>query len=180
MKPRLQFLIAVYVLPLLFWGTLIAVALEIRPAHAAPAQLAADVQAWGVANNDCRGAPERNPACKRRDKIAQGLVRQGAIPAPHEMWVLPDELDAFAVIMERCQVQAETSPLSFYDGLITSVMMELRAKLSDRTLFAIWNADERLIAKTWPMAYALALMGMRQLDRNYSRNNDVTLQLDRK
>ena len=132
------------------------------------------VPQWEHLNDACRGAqilPEKNPDCRKRDNIARALIKQGWLPANHEVWISPAQQQWFAQVLRQYDDQAREN-LYAADSLMPALLVSLRMKLQDDQIFAIWNEHRPAIQVYAPFGAALMTSMMQKLALIYARSND--------
>lgn len=141
------------------------------------------VQEWQIANMVCQDAPiiektgKTNPACKARDKMSDSLIRKGWMPANHAIWLSPEQQTWFGVVMRDFDRQAAANPLDSFD-MMPAMLTELRRKLTDVQIFAIWNEQRPAIQAYAPYGAAIMMSLMKRLAMTYSRSNDPRYTLE--
>lgn len=141
------------------------------------------VQEWHIANMVCQDAPilrdsgKTNPACKARDKMSDSLIRKGWMPANHAIWLSPEQQTWFSVVMRDFDRQAAANPLESFD-MMPALLTELRRKLTDVQIFAIWNEQRPTIQAYAPYGAAIMTSLMKRLAQTYSRSNDPRYTLE--
>lgn len=140
-------------------------------------------QEWGIANEVCQGEPilrsngRDNPACKARDKLASGLIRKGWLPANHGVWLSPEQQAWFAEVLNQFDGQARANPAYSFD-MMPAMLMELRRKLNDAQIFAIWNEQRPVVQAYAPFGAAIMTSLMQRLAMTYVRKNDPRYTLE--
>lgn len=132
------------------------------------------VAQWEALNDACRGAqiqPEKNPSCRKRDNVALALIKQGWLPANHDVWVSPDQQTWFAQVLRRYDEQTREN-LYAADSLTPAMLIDLRRKLPDAQIFAIWNEHRPAIQAYAPFGAAVMTSMMQKLAMTYARKND--------
>ncbi len=132
------------------------------------------VSQWEALNDACRGAqilPEKNPDCRKRDSTARALIKQGWLPANHEVWISPAQQQWFAQVLRQYDDQAREN-LYASDSLMPALLISLRMKLHDEQIFAIWNEHRPAIQVYAPFGAALMTTMMQKLALTYARSND--------
>lgn len=180
MKVRYLFVFYTVLVPALFWGVLIALAWPMAARASMPTP---DVQAWYDASYACQGAPldmlgRTNPVCKQRDKMTQGLTRQGAVLCNHSVWLMREDLDHFSVVMRHYQAMAEANPLQLYD-MVPGILSDLRQRMTDEQIFAAWNLRAPVVRVQLPAAHVVMFAMMDKLAMHYARNPNPALHLER-
>ena len=141
------------------------------------------VQEWQIANMVCQDAPvlrdtgKINPACKARDKMSDSLIRKGWMPANHAIWLSPEQQTWFGVVMRDFDRQAVANPTMSFD-MMPAMLTELRRKLTDVQIFAIWNEQRPAIQAYAPYGAAIMTSLMKRLAMTYSRSNDPRYTLE--
>lgn len=141
------------------------------------------VQEWQIANMVCQDAPiiaktgKDNPACKARDKMSDSLIRKGWMPANHAIWLSPEQQTWFGVVMRDFDRQAAANPTLSFD-MMPAMLTELRRKLTDVQIFAIWNEQRPAIQAYAPYGAAIMTSLMKRLAMTYSRSNDPRYTLE--
>lgn len=141
------------------------------------------VQEWQIANIVCQESPiiaktgKDNPACKARDKMSDSLIRKGWMPANHAIWLSPEQQTWFGVVMRDFDRQAAANPHESFD-MMPAMLTELRRKLTDVQIFAIWNEQRPAIQAYAPYGAAIMTSLMKRLAMTYSRSNDPRYTLE--
>lgn len=138
---------------------------------------------WEAANNACQGEPilrsngRDNPACKARDKMSDSLTRKGWLQANHGVWISSEQQVWFSTTLREFDIQAMTNPGLSFD-MMPSMLFELRRKLPDAQIFAIWNEQRPAIQAYAPYGAAIMTSLMKRLAMSYSRSNDPRYTLE--
>lgn len=147
-----------------------------------PAQ-AQTVPQWESANEACQGEPvlrstgKTNPACRQRDGIAKALIKQGWLPANHGVWLSPAQQMWLGQVLNRIDAQARANLYAAHDSLMPMLLTELRRKLTDAQIFAVWNEQRPAIQAYAPFGAAIMTEMMRKLAMTYARTNDPRYQV---
>lgn len=137
----------------------------------------AQVLAWDRANDACRGEPllrsngKDNPACRERDALSRALQRQGYLRANHDVWLSPEQQNWFAQVLRTYDGQTREN-LYAAESIMPMMLTELRRKLTDDQIFAIWNEQRPAIQAYAPFGSALMTTLMRKLEMTYARTHD--------
>lgn len=137
---------------------------------------AQDLPSWDKLNESCQGAPLRangkdNPDCAARNRISSQLVRQGWQQANHNVWLSPDQLHFAGVTISKYDHQL-ASNLGEFNSLMPAQLVELRSKLTDAQIFAIWNLRQDDIRANAPYAGAMLEETIAKLAMHYARSGD--------
>lgn len=141
------------------------------------------VQEWQIANMVCQDAPiiaktgKDNPACLARDKMSDSLIRKGWMPANHAIWLSPEQQTWFGVVLRDFDRQAQANVAQSFD-MMPAMLTELRRKLTDVQIFAIWTEQRPAIQAYAPYGAAIMTSLMKRLAMTYSRSNDPRYTLE--
>lgn len=138
---------------------------------------------WERADAQCAGEPllrttgKTNPACRERDSIARALIKQGWLPCNHGVWLSPEQQKWFTLVLRDINAQASANIDQSY-GLMPLLLHELRQKLSDAQIFAIWNEQRPALQAYAPFGSAVMASMMQRLALTYARSNDPRYYLE--
>lgn len=139
------------------------------------------VPAWEKLNESCQGAPltkngKDNPACTERNKVAAQLADEGWMQARHGVWVSPEQQNFAGRIIAKYDGQLAMNAGAF-DSIMPALLVELRSKLTDAQIFAIWNERQYEIHANAPYGAAMLEEIMDKLAMHYARSGDPRLAL---
>lgn len=162
-----------------FLAYLLAVILALMIHESASAQPVA----WTQLNEQCQSEPilrvtdKTNPACKQRDTMSRSLIKQGWLPCAHGVWLSPEQQVWFGAVLNRMDAQARDN---FYavDTLVPMILTELRRKLTDAQIFAVWNEQRPAMQAYAPFGSMLMTSMMQKLAMHYARSNDPRYRLE--
>lgn len=164
---------------------IIATALALLSPTDAHAQ-GVDVPTWEKLNESCQGAPEvrstalpgnhykPNPDCAARNKLSSQMVRTGWEQANHGVWLSPDQLQFAGKVISKYDRQLSAN-MSEFDSLMPAQLLELRTKLTDAQIFAIWRLRQGAIRANAPYAGAMLDETIARLAVHYARSGDPRL-----
>lgn len=137
---------------------------------------------WAATNANCRGSQldvESSPQCKRRDELTVALRKKGYQLTNHDVWVSPDQKRYFDAVVLKAGMQAGANP-GFGESIMEGMLPELRAKMKDEQIFAIWNDSSNRVALQRQSPYGYPLMSnlMQKLAQYYSKSRNPALTLD--
>lgn len=144
---------------------------------------APSVEQWEQFNDSCQGEPtlrangKDNPACHKRDSIAEALLNKGWLQCNHGVWLSPEQITWFAQVLNKIDLQARDMPYAI-DSLMPILLAELRKKLHDDQIFAIWNEQRPAIQAYVPFGATVMTSMMQNLARRYARSNDPRFYLE--
>jgi hypothetical protein len=137
---------------------------------------------WMATNANCRGSqPDTaaNPQCERRDALTVDLQNKGYVLTNHDVWVSPAQTHYFDAVTLKAGMQAQANP-GLGASIMEGMLPELRAKMKDEQIFAIWNDSPNRAALHRQSPYGYALMNelMQKLAQHYSTSRNPALTLD--
>lgn len=140
------------------------------------------VSEWNNANTACAGAqiaPEKNPACKKRDRVARVLDRAGWRQANHGVWYSHQQFNAFTDAL--LQAQSDIAPAlqtgSVYT-LVPSAYQRLSRVMNDDQIFAIWNTYSATFKQNAPGGSAIMRQMLQEVERKHRLSNDPRYYID--
>lgn len=139
------------------------------------------VPAWEKLNESCQGAPvlkagKQNPDCAARNKVAARLVDEGWMQGRHGVWVSPEQQNYAGRIIAKYDGQLAMNAGAF-DSIMPAMLVDLRAKLSDAQIFAIWNERQNDIHANAPYGAVMLEELLAKLTMHYARKGDPRLAL---
>ena len=132
------------------------------------------VQQWQAADDACRGAqidPDRNPACKRREKIQNALYARGLEETAAGVWISADDVGVVKGFLRGIENQC-TGAHAWY-AAIEKARREVG--VSQETLIAVWNEHFDYLREQYPCAAPIFRGYLHYL--HAQAPNDVSLML---
>lgn len=132
---------------------------------------------WTQLDEKCAGEPllrttgKTNPACRQRDSISSALIKQGWLPCNHGVWLSPEQQKWFVAVLRDIDAKASTNIAQSYD-MMPMLLHELRQKLSDAQIFAIWNEQRPALQAYAPYGSMVMTSMMQKLAMVYARSHD--------
>lgn len=139
------------------------------------------VATWEKLNNACQSVPQlangnASPLCKERNKVTAQLADAGWMQANHGVWLSPEQQNFAGRVIAKYDGQLGAN-MGAYGSLVPALLVELRQRLTDAQIFAIWNERQVDIAANAPYGAALMEEVMSKLALHYSRSGDPRLAL---
>lgn len=168
------------------WTAIVCFVMGFAAAVVVLLMLTADAQAqtvpsWEKLNESCQGAPltkvgKQNPDCAARNKVAARLVDEGWMQGRHGVWVSPEQQNYAGRIIAKYDGQLAMNAGAF-DSIMPAMLVDLRAKLSDAQIFAIWNERRNDIHANAPYGAVMLEELLAKLTMHYARKGDPRLAL---
>ncbi|WP_407549662.1 hypothetical protein [Xanthomonas euvesicatoria] len=135
------------------------------------------MQRWLVMQDECAGRPDGS-SCGKRDEATTELEARGYTLHNHAVWTSPSDAGHFdGVVVSTQQWAATKSPLMMVMAGPT-MRQSLRNHLSDDKILAIWNDSKESIRNTYPRAWSMLELQMKQVAADHARENDPRFTLD--
>ncbi|MCC8763723.1 hypothetical protein, partial [Xanthomonas euvesicatoria] len=135
------------------------------------------MQRWWVAQNACAGGPD-DSACGMRDKATAELEARGYEWHNHDVWTSPSDAGYFdGVVISTEQWAADKSPFMMV-AAGTTMRKSLRNHLTDDKIVAIWNDSKESIRNSYPRAWSMLNLQMRQVVADHAGEHDPRFTLD--
>lgn len=140
--------------------------------------LAAPLDDWRALNEECQGGSglRSDKACTQRAKETAKLTAAGWYQGAHGVWVSPEHVAAFFQVLRFYDAQGRANPGELHT-ITMAVIDELRRRVPDEAIFALWNDRAGELMTHLPYAASMLRYGLEYLERTLSGRNDPRFRL---
>ncbi|WP_245625258.1 hypothetical protein [Stenotrophomonas chelatiphaga] len=136
------------------------------------------MQQWSLAQDACRGNPEDETACAKRNRATAGLIARGYEQHNHDVWTSPSDAGHFDGVVQSSDDWAvnQSSLVMLMAG--PAALKTLRNHLSDEKIIALWNESSDSMRHEFPRAWSILSPQMRKIEIDHKGESDVRYSLD--
>jgi len=136
------------------------------------------LQQWWLAQDACRGRPDDESACAKRDRATAALMARGYEQHNHDVWTSPSDAGHFAGVVQSSDDWAinRSSVVILMAG--PTALKTLRNHLSDDKIIALWNDSNESMRHEFPRAWSMLSPQMRQIVMDHEGEHDPRYTLD--
>lgn len=159
------------------------------PTNSAPVQANVDkglgvvsdvtlLEQWWVFQDACRGRPDDELTCGKRDNLTAALTARGYMQHNRDVWTSKSDMEHFDGIVHSTNEWAvgKSAHMRALGGVTT--LQSLRRYLSDDKIIALWNDSQDFIRDAYPLAWEMLEVQMRQIVIDHSGGGDPRYLLD--
>lgn len=136
------------------------------------------LEQWWVFQDACRGRPDDELTCGKRDNLTAELTARGYMQHNRDVWTSKSDMEHFDGIVHSTNEWAvgKSAHMRALGGITT--LQSLRGRLSDDKIIALWNDSQDFIRDAYPLAWEILEVQMRRIVIDHSGSGDPRYLLD--